>query len=480
MSPANASRRQFLRTLSVLTAAGTATPFAINLAAMNSAIAAPASGYRAMIYLNMAGGNDCHNTVLATDPISWASYNKYRDTTLADGTLSIALAQTGLLPIAPSSVAAGSINAGRTFALNPNLTGLQGLFASKRAAVIANVGPMIAPITAAQYMAHTVPVPQNLFSHNSQSATWQAFQGEGSQFGWGGRIGDLLGSGNSNAVFTVISASGNSVFLSGTSVVQLQTGPAGIPAIDGLLKNNIPASAVFTPYGGEKPDNTTAALQKILTRSGHSDLFAQDIAAVNQRSITAQAQMGQSLVPISAVGTPPIGNSLASQLQIVMRIMASASALGVTRQIFYVNMGGFDTHDGEIVNHAKLMRELDDGVTYFDSSVAALGLQNNVVLFSGSEFGRTFTSNGDGCDHGWGSHHFIVGGGVKGGDIYGRFPTLGVNNSDNVGAALLPQFSVDQFGATMARWMGVPDSSLNDVFPNLANFGSARDLGFMG
>jgi uncharacterized protein (DUF1501 family) len=156
--------------------------------------------------------------------------------------------------------------------------------------------------------------------------------------------------------------------------------------------------------------------------------------------------------------------------------------------VFFVSMGGFDTHDAQNRNQADLMARLGHALRYFDTTLGALGLRNNVTTFTASDFGRTFTSNGDGTDHGWGSHHFVMGGAVRGGDIYGSFPTLGLKNTNNNffdsspdqvnNGSLLPTTSVDQFGATLARWFGVPDSSLNDIFPNLANF-SQRNLGFM-
>lgn len=476
------TRRGLFRRASLLTAAGY-SPIALNLATMLPTVAqAATSGYRALVYMHFSGGNDPHNTVLATDPDSWATYLKYRDTSATDGIASIALDKTKLLPITPSN--ASGLNAGRTFALHPNLSYLQSLFAARRAAIIANVGPLIAPLTAAQYAAKSVTVPLNLFSHNSQSATWQAFSGPGAQYGWGGKMGDLLLAQNPNAVFSCISVAGNSVFLAGDQVVQLQVGGNGLPAIPGLVKNGATAPAVFDGYSGEAPDNTTAALRSILTRSGRRDLFADDLATVTARSIAAQAQLEAALVPAystakpNGVATPPIGNNLAGQLQLVLRAAASASALGVNRQVFFLNIGGFDSHDNELVGQGANLQAIDDAVRYFDTTATALGLINGITLMTGSDFGRSFTSNGDGTDHGWGSHHFAIGGGVVGGDIYGRFPTLGVNNDDFVGTALLPNQAVEQFGATVARWMGLSATSLADVFPNLKNFSKA-DLGFM-
>ena len=185
-------------------------------------------------------------------------------------------------------------------------------------------------------------------------------------------------------------------------------------------------------------------------------------------------------------------NSLAQQLQIVARMIDASSAGGVQarRQVFFVSMGGFDTHDNQNRNHADLMAKLAHALRYFDTTLGAMGARNAVTTFTASDFGRTFTSNGDGTDHGWGAHHFVMGGAVRGGDLYGNFPVLGAKNANNNNfdsspnqlgnGALLPETSVDQLGATLGRWFGLSDGQLLDVFPNLANHSAGRrNLGFM-
>lgn len=484
MTVQDPSRRALLRHASLLALARSCSPIALNLAALVPATARAAAGdYRALVYIHFAGGNDAHNMVLATDPTSWSAYQKYRNTTAVDGATSIALDSSTVLAVSHANAA--DQNTGRSFALHPNLAYLKTLYTAKRAAVVANVGPLITPTSAAQYKAASVPLPLNLFSHNSQSATWQAFSGPGARAGWGGKMGDLLLAQNANAVYSCMSVAGNSVFLAGQNVVQLQVGGTGLAPMNGVARNGGLTTSVFDPYSGDGPDTTVQALTDILTRAGRADVFASDVATINKRSIDAQADLAHKLVPAynassapAGVATPPAGNGLAAQLQFVLRSAASATALGVKRQVFFLQLGGFDFHSDEIARQAALMQTLDDAVRYFDATASGLGLTNNITLMTGSDFGRSFTSNGDGTDHGWGSHHFVVGGAVAGGDVYGRFPTLGVNNEDNVGAALLPNQAVDQYGATLARWMGVSTTALDDVFPNLRNF-SSRDLGFM-
>jgi uncharacterized protein (DUF1501 family) len=470
------SRRNFLG--SMLAAAGSAaTPFTLNLAAMSSAAAQNASDYKALVCLYMAGGNDGFNTVVATDSGSWNEYQRLRAT---GDSGSIALAgpgaSGGVLPIAPMN------NQGRAFALHPNLPTVKSLFDAGNAAVIANVGTLVQPTTLAQYKLGAVALPPKLFSHNDQQSLWQSNGPEGATAGWGGRISDLLASSNSSSTFGCISVSGNAVFLTGLQTRQLQITPSGLPGIVNLN------TSLFGALAGANP------LQAIITGKG-SDKFKNDHAAVASRAISAQATLTNAMAPAGTGGIPnpqpyinpntgaAATNPLAVQLQAVARVIAGRNALGVKRQVFYVSMGGFDTHGAQKTAHADLMARVDHAIAYFNSVMASLqgaDMRQQVTLFTASDFGRTFTSNGNGTDHGWGSHHFIVGGAVKGRDIYGSFPVTGIDHPLDVGSgALLPTTSVDQYGATLATWFGVPAAQLSAIFPNLGNF-ATKNLGFMG
>jgi uncharacterized protein (DUF1501 family) len=470
------SRRRFLG--SMLTLAGTgAAPFALNLAAMGNAAAQSAGDYKAMVCLFLNGGNDAFNTVLATDSASWNEYLRVRNTGGGDSIHLPGIGETGgVLPIVPATA-----QAGRSFALHPGLGPLKELFDGGRAAVVANVGTLIAPTTLAQYKAKSVALPPKLFSHNDQQSTWQSGQPEGASVGWGGRLGDLAVAGNANAMFTTISAAGNTVFLSGQQVRQFQVGQAGAVPIRGISAN------LYGTAAG------TSALQAILADAGN-DLIEQEQKSAVQRAISSQSILSGAMLAAGPTGVPnptsyinpttgvAATNPLAVQLQTVARIIGGRSALGAKRQVFYVTLGGFDTHDRQKIQQADLMARLAHALAYFDTTLAALqgtDLRRQVTTFTASDFGRTFTSNGDGTDHGWGAHHFVVGGAVRGRDIYGAFPASGLGHALDVGSgSLLPTISVDQYGATLARWFGVPDSQLGEVFPNLANF-SQRDLGFM-
>ncbi|MBE0595199.1 MAG: DUF1501 domain-containing protein [Burkholderiaceae bacterium] len=466
MKSINASRRVFLRTSSLLGAlVPTAAPFALNLAAMGSAAAQSASDYRALVCLFMFGGNDSGNMVVATDPSSWDEYTRMRTGGMR---LGMPGSDNGLLPIN-----AATPQAGRSFALHPSMIDAKASFDAGNTAIIANVGPLIVPTTRAEYRDRSVPLPPNLFSHNDQQSTWQTHLPEGAQYGWGGRMGDLLASMNQIGTFTCISASGNAVWVSGENTVQFRVNANGSSAIGGL------DGSLFGSSRG------SSDFRYFLTRP-HANLLEESHASVTRRSLDAQALLNESMLPVDAVDPVPTlpngqANGVARQLQTVARIIGARSALGVRRQVFFVSFGGFDTHSNQPGTHANLMAQLSQALAYFNQVMASpqVNAANEATLFTASDFGRTLTSNGDGTDHGWGAHHFISGGAVRGGDIYGRFPSTAQDNDDYVGnGRLLPELSVDQYGGTLARWFGVSESELDDIFPSLGNFGS-RDLGFM-
>jgi len=466
----DASRREFLRTSSLLSVLGPAgVPFAMNLATIGAAAAQTAGDYRALVCVFFFGGNDHHNTVIATDSASWNEYQRLRSTPPDPIALPPPGATGGVLPIEPVTP-----QAGRSFALHPNLVPLKTLFDAGRAAVVANVGPLIAPMTRAQYDNGTVPRPPKLFSHNDQQSTWQAYAPEGARYGWGGRMGDLLASRNAASTFTCMSVSGNAVWLAGQSTLQYQVGPNGGIPIAGLS-------------GSQFGSPVAASVLRSIVTADRNHVLERELNRVTSRSIDAQAALNGAMLTADAVEAVPVvpgttqPNPLAAQLQTVARVIGGRGALGAKRQVFFVGIGGFDTHDAQRVNQGNLMTRIGQALEYFDRLLAspAVNALNDVTLFTASDFGRTLTSNGDGTDHGWGAHHFVTGGAVRGKDIYGRFPVIGVNTTDDVGQGrLLPAVSVDQYAGTLARWFGLTGTQLGEVFPNLRYFPTA-DLGFM-
>jgi uncharacterized protein (DUF1501 family) len=279
-------------------------------------------------------------------------------------------------------------------------------------------------------------------------------------------------------MFTCISTAGNALFLAGQTSFQLNVTPAGPIPINGLTQ---------PPFG-----STSNPLSAILS-GDETNLFAQEYEVVVQRSIQAQAMLASAMAPAGVGGVPnapqyldPVSmklmdNPLADSLQTVARIISGRASLGVTRQIFYVQLGSFDTHNNQAQIHSQLLTQLGAALEYFDGLMVNMGLSNNVTAFTISDFGRTLTCNSNGTDHGWGSHHFVLGGAVKGQNMYGQYPVVGVNQANDVGAGrLIPTTSVEQYAGTLASWFGLSDSEIRTVFPNFGNFGSDPYLGFMG
>lgn len=490
METMNANRRKFLRTASVVgsSVGAAAAPFALNLATIGSAVAQTATDYKAIVCVFFYGGNDSSNMVLRTDATSFNEYTRMRNTQptsialLAPGTAPNFGAGRatpdrlgGVLALTPKFTVSPENNAFK-YALHPSMPEAASLFSAGRLAILANAGPLVVPLTRAEYVANVKPRPLALGSHNDQQSTWQALSIEGTKIGWGGRIGDMVAAQNTSATFTSISVSGNAVFSAGESVFQYQVGGGGATQIGGLTG---------TLFGS----TTAAATLKSIVTADNQHLFAKEYSTILNRSVTAQATF-QGAFSASTVAAPSQymqpssgqnqNNDLAQSLATVARVINVRSALGAKRQVFFVAMGGFDTHDNQNQNQADLLAKISHALGYFDTALSTLGgtdMRSSVTLFTASDFGRTLTSNGDGTDHGWGSHHLVWGGAVKGGEIYGRFPQFGLNLNDSANNAYLPVTSVDTIGATLGKWFGVSDTSLNTIFPNLPNF--TRDLGFL-
>jgi uncharacterized protein (DUF1501 family) len=455
------SRRQFLKRCSLLSMAGAASPFALNLAAIGAASAQTTPAYRAIVCLFFYGGNDHTNTFLPYDTASYAQYLASRGT--------IAIPQAQLTATATGPVAS---QGGREFAFHPALTAFKAHWDAGRLAVVANVGPLMVPTTRAQYQQSSWPKPPKLFSHNDQQSVWQAYRplGEGARVGWGGKIGDLLMNQNANTLYTCISAGGNAVFVAGETALRYQVGSGGPAAI---------SSISGTIYGSTGTTASTA--YRSLITGASPNLFENEMGVVTNRSITAGQQLAAALPAASTlIPAIPANNGLASQLAIVARIIAARNTLSNARQVFLVSIGGFDNHDVLLTDHAQRMTSVNSAVDAFYAWMVQLGVQNDVTLFTASDFGRTLTSNGDGSDHGWGSHHFVLGGSVLGGTVnnnvgvYGTFPPttfFSSGNSQDIGQGnLLPTLAVDQYAATLARFMGVSDTDMPTVLPNVVNF----------
>ncbi|MBX9815279.1 MAG: Tat pathway signal protein [Proteobacteria bacterium SG_bin5] len=454
------SRRAFLKRSATLGLAGSAGPFVMNLAAIGEAAAATSADYKALVCVFLYGGNDYANTL---PPYDQASYNLYQTAraNLAHGRDT--LAATLLDP-------ATALPGGRQYALAPTLAPLLPIWSAGRMAVVLNVGTLIQPTTKAQYQANSVRLPPKLFSHNDQQSFWQASNPEGATSGWGGRIGDLLQSGNGASTLTCINASGNAVFMTGRTAIQYSVGTTGPIA---LLNN-----------GASLFGSTTAAqtLRALMTGSS-ANLFASEHATISKRALDTYAQVNGALAGAPAANFPlfPTSN-LADQLKIVARLISVSQELGARRQVFFVSIGGWDLHDNLVAQHPGLLGTVAAAVKGFYDTTVALGVADRVTTFTASDFGRTLASNDDGSDHGWGSMHFVLGGAVQGRRFYGAPPAIGNNTPDDVGQGrLLPSISVDQYAATLASWFGVSAGQMATVLPNIGNYNpSSWNLGFLG
>lgn len=456
-APHDASRRAFLRRSSLLSIAAGAAPWALTLSAMGEAAAQSATDYKALVCVFLQGGNDHWNTVVPYDATHHALYQGLRS--------NIAFSRESLAGslLTPT----GGNTDGREFALAPNLgAGLLPLFQQGRMAVLHNVGTLIQPTTRAQYQARSVPLPPKLFSHNDQQSYWQASAAEGAVSGWGGRMGDLFASGNSTTAFTCINVAGNAVFLSGETAIPYQVTASGAVPVNGI-KNKLFGSATGSQV-----------LRQFMTGTS-SHWLANEHARVALRSIDAGERITTALASNPAPVAFPTNNRLADQLALVSRLIAARAQLGTKRQVFYVSLGGFDTHDNQLSAHATLMTNLGNALSTFYRATEALGVASQVTTFTATDFGRTLVSNNDGTDHGWGSSQFVMGGAVKGGGFVGAAPLPANNGPDDVGQGrLLPAVSVEQYAATLGRWFGISATDLPLVLPRLPNF-STPDLGFM-
>jgi uncharacterized protein (DUF1501 family) len=352
----------------------------------------------------------------------------------------------------------------------PALGALKSLFDQGQCAAIANVGTLVVPTSLAQYNPSGSPLvtlPTQLFSHSDQMNQWQTgLPDRPSQTGWLGRAGDIMAPAfNSGALSVCMSMAGNNTIQTGTSTVQYQLTTDGAVRVSGL--DYFYGSAV-----------AAKALQKLMTEA-RPGLLEGQINRTAKRAIDAEVIVRQALAGVT-VNTVFPSTAIGAQLKMVARMIAARSALGQRRQIYYVAAGGFDFHDNLLTEQALRLKEVADAMAAFYQATFDLGVDKSVTAFTASDFGRALQSNGKGSDHGWGAHHFVVGGAVRGNRIYGSFPTVALGTNQDVGQGrLLPTTSVDEYAATLATWLGVSGTDLSTVLPNLGRFGSPN-LGFMG
>jgi uncharacterized protein (DUF1501 family) len=424
------------------------------------------SDYKALVCLFLQGGNDANNLIIPTDSSTYAAYTKAR--------ANLALPQTGLLPISPKT------SDGRAYSLHPAVSELQSLFSSGKVALLANVGTLVFPTTLSQYNSSSVPLPPQLFSHADQQVQWQSsVPDKPTSTGWGGRLADLTNAFNSNNKISMsISMAGTNFFQVGNTVTPYAVTTTGAVTFAGTSGGNNPVR-----YQAQK--DLFAASQPGLFDAAFAGISGSSIANADFLNTTlASSPTLQTVFPNTTPGTGY--NSASAQLKMVARLIGAAPSLGLKRQVFFVQLGGWDTHasqldstDPDTGTHATLLANISQALNAFYNATVELGIANQVTTFTASDFGRTFTSNGDGSDHGWGNHQIIMGGAVKGGDIYGKMPSLTVGGPDDTGRGRwIPSTSVDEYAATLATWFGVSSTDLPLVLPNIGRF-AHPNLGFI-
>ena len=410
--------------------------------------------YKALVCVFLSGGNDSHNMVV---PLSQAQFNAYK---AARGSLALPDGNGALIQVQTPD--------GTPYGFNPGLAALAPFWSQGSLAVMANTGMLVQPVTRPAFLANAVPVPTNLFSHSDQIQQMQSgIPSASGSTGWGGRAADVVQALNGDSSFpSTVSIDGPALFCKG-SVVQSAALWPGF---------NLDASGMSL-WPQAAADARKAGYQQVLQFDSGLELI-QVANHVRQDAIALNAMLsGQSAV----VNTPFPATALGSQLRQVAQIIKLRSSTGMSRQVFFCSLGGFDTHGSQSWQQWNLLRQLSEGLAAFYNATNELGVADRVTSFTLSDFGRTLQPSGSGSDHGWGSHHLLLGAAVQGGRVHGAFPNLALSGPDDAGTrgVLIPSTSVDQYGATLAAWLGVPRTQLQAVFPNLANFASPT-LGFMG
>lgn len=442
----------------------------VNLRMLGNAVAAPAGGedYKALVCLFLHGGNDAFNMVVPTGASEYANYARLRS--------NLALPAPGsgdpkaLLPLQVRNTP------GRTFGIHSAMPEIRDLFDAGRAAFVVNVGTLVEPTTVSQYKNKSVSLPRALFSHNDQRREWQTSVPQTPlKTGWGGRLADrVMGWNPSQAVSMNISLAGSNLF---------QTGDGSFAyAID----ENGAQTLVGTGSGNLSELNRVEGAKSLVEHT-YRDVLRRAFAEEAKRSYETAEQFATAFDE-AVVSTPFPAHAVAQDLRAVAKTIAAREVLGHRRQLFFVEFGGYDNHAELLSSHESLLGALDADLKAFWDALGALGVQDEVTLFTCSDFGRTLRSNGQGTDHAWAGHSIVLGGAVRGQRFYGTYPDeseLQIGRGLDVGSngRVLPSTSCDEYFAELALWFGLPPGELEEVLPNLGNFyrysPSSPPLGFL-
>jgi uncharacterized protein (DUF1501 family) len=459
MTTHSKSRRGFLRTSAQASLLGTLSGMGL-LGASGSAKAA-VTDYKAMVCVFLFGGNDGNNMIVPLDGVRYPKYMAMR------GSAGLALSTSANTLLAPrSSTLQAVLNAvDQPFAFHSSMPEIDALYGQGNVAAVLNMGSLRQPTSKAQYVAGTANPPQ-LFSHPDQTLQNQAGSPAGAATGWGGRLLDQLGTGGH---LDAVSIGSGGLFVEGAAVHGNQLPSDGTLSMAGMsfwpqTEADTRRNALRTILSADNPNQVAAAANKAMLQG--MDLIT-DLSAANTGTPLATAFPA---------------NPLAVQLKTVAQLIRMRSTQGPGRQVYFVSLGGFDTHGGQSYQQMVLLKQLSQSIAAFQLALGEFGATNSVTTFTMSDFGRTLMPNSSGTDHAWGNHHLVVGGAVKGG-LYGQFPDFTAGGPDDATGrgAWIPQFSNQQFGATLGKWFGADPVTLDTmVFKNELNKFPVTDLGFMG
>ena len=456
MTPQDLTRRRFIgNCCAAVGATGLLSALAqLRVIGAMAADATSNTDYKALVCIFLYGGNDSNNVIVPFDTAGYASYSSQRT--------ALAIPQASLLPLAPRTYSDG-----RKYALHPGLAEVQNLFGQGNLALIANTGTLTYPTTLAEYSSGKGNLPPQLFSHADQQTQWQSsIPDQPFQTGWGGRLADIIHALNGNSKISMsVSVAGENSFQVGNVVSQYAVNPAGAVVLSGSTGGSINPVRYST--------------QLDLLSLQEANLFQAAFSSLTGSAINDSTLLTSVLSGATTLKTVFPATSLGSQLQMIARLISAAPALGLNRQVFFASLGGFDTHTVELATQGPLLTQVSQALNAFYSATVELNVASQVTAFTASDFNRTYNTNGNGADHGWGGHQMVMGGAVNGGDIYGRMPSLQIGGPDDTGRGRwIPSTSVDQYSATLASWFGVSAGNLPVVLPNVARFPTAN-LGFM-
>jgi uncharacterized protein (DUF1501 family) len=491
------NRRSFLRHVTGTAMGFSAVNALTDLRLIQNALAQSSGGgqfsdYKALVCFFFNGGNDANNMLIPFTPAEYTAYSAARTAVaLWDDPANVTTANPYyIMPLSTTNTA------GRPFGIHSSCPELKTLFDTGKLAFQSNVGTLVEPITKSQYQSGTRRRPSQLFSHNDQVVQWQtSIPDQISPTGWGGRMADIIRdsswAGTGNRLSLSISASGFNTWQVGKleHLYQVSRAPIGVSAEGAKTLKAFTSSPTSPTYAAR-----TAKIREIIAQgAGATNLFEKDANGILDSAVDAADTLNSALGGVAAADNtaingrfdPLLANTelsqtrdVAGQMKMVAKMIASRGALGIKRQIFFVSLGGFDTHGSQLLAHSNLMRAASKNIMAFYQCMQDFGIGDKVTLFTASDFNRTYASNGLGSDHAWGTHSIICGGAVDGGRVHGTFQTPVIGGPDDITrGSWIPTTSVDEYSATLAKWFGVTDPNLDLIFPNLRRFAS-RDLGY--